>query len=86
MMKNKLLIMLFTGAYFDAVVRLLMQMTNGQDIGREKMFNAKNNPFSTELEIAFYDSIKSSDEGFLKISNEIKKGNALLKLGRKLNL
>jgi hypothetical protein len=34
---------------------------------REKMFNAKNNPFSTELEIAFYDSIiKSSDEGFLK--------------------
>lgn len=50
---------------------------------REKMFNKKNNPFSTELELAYYDSIiKSSEEGFLKISNEINKGNALLKLGR----
>jgi hypothetical protein len=35
-MKTKLLIMLFTGAYFDAVVIFLMQMTNGQDIGRQR--------------------------------------------------
>lgn len=85
-MKIKLLIMLLlvfiliqSCDYFsdpnDKMVKILA--------AREKMYNTKNNPFSTELELAYYDSIlKSSEDGFLKISNEINKGNALLKLGR----
>lgn len=50
---------------------------------RNKMYDVKNNPFSTKLELALYDSIiKTSEDGFYKFSNEINKGNALLKLGK----
>lgn len=49
---------------------------------RKEMYNLKNNAFSSKKEVAFYDSIiKSSEEGFFKLSNEINKGNALLNLG-----
>lgn len=59
----------------DKMVRILE--------ARNKMYDVKNNPFSTELELAFYDSIiKTSEDGFYKFSNEINKGNALLKLGK----
>ena len=50
---------------------------------RNKMYNVKNNVFASKGEVAYYDSIiKSSDEGFFKLSNELKKGNALFKLGK----
>ncbi|WP_163399769.1 FG-GAP-like repeat-containing protein [Flavobacterium fluviatile] len=50
---------------------------------RYKMYNVKNNPFAEKAEVAYYDSIiKSSDEGFFKLMNELNKGNALLKLGK----
>ncbi|WP_029273699.1 FG-GAP-like repeat-containing protein [Flavobacterium sp. KJJ] len=50
---------------------------------RNKMYNVKDNPFAAKAEVAYYDSIiKSSDEGFFKLFNEINKGNALLKLGK----
>jgi len=50
---------------------------------RYKMYNVKNNAFSSGAEVAYYDSIiKNSDEGFFKLSNEVCKGDALLKLGR----
>ncbi|MRX40271.1 CRTAC1 family protein [Flavobacterium sp. LC2016-23] len=50
---------------------------------RKKMYNLKDNPFATKAEVAYYDSIiKSSDEGFFKLTNELNKGNALLKLGK----
>ncbi|MDI1256175.1 MAG: FG-GAP-like repeat-containing protein [Flavobacterium sp.] len=50
---------------------------------RYKMYNVKKNAFATEAEVAYYDSIiKSSDDGFFKLSNELYKGDALLKLGR----
>ncbi len=47
------------------------------------MYNVKNNPFASKAEVIYYDSIiKSSDEGFFKLYNELNKGNALLKLGK----
>ncbi|WP_051951673.1 CRTAC1 family protein [Flavobacterium sp. ASV13] len=50
---------------------------------RKKMYNVKNNPFAAQAEVAYYDSIiKSSDEGFFKLFNELNKGNALLKFGK----
>jgi len=50
---------------------------------RYKMYDVKKNPFSSEAEVAYYDSIvKSSDDGLFKLSNELSKGEALLKLGR----
>ena len=50
---------------------------------RKKMYNVKENAFAAKAEIAYYDSIiKSSDEGFFKLYNELNKGNALLKLGK----
>jgi tetratricopeptide (TPR) repeat protein len=50
---------------------------------RKKMYNVKDNAFASKTEVAYYDSIiKSSDEGFFKLFNEINKGNALLKLGK----
>jgi tetratricopeptide (TPR) repeat protein len=50
---------------------------------RRKMYNVKNNPFASKTEVAYYDSIiQGSDEGFFKLSNELNKGNALLKLGK----
>ncbi|MWB93115.1 CRTAC1 family protein [Flavobacterium sp. GA093] len=50
---------------------------------RKKMYDVKKNSFASKAEVAFYDSIiKSSDDGFFKLSNEINKGNALLKLGK----
>ncbi|MFB9108674.1 FG-GAP-like repeat-containing protein [Flavobacterium gyeonganense] len=50
---------------------------------RKMMYNVKNNPFASKAEVIYYDSIiKSSDEGFFKLYNELNKGNALLKLGK----
>ncbi|QOG00754.1 VCBS repeat-containing protein [Flavobacterium sp. MDT1-60] len=50
---------------------------------RNRMYKVKDNPFAAKAEVAYYDSIiKSSDEGFFKLFNEINKGNALLKLGK----
>jgi tetratricopeptide (TPR) repeat protein len=50
---------------------------------RKKMYDIKDNAFASHIEVAYYDSIiKSSDEGFFKLSNELNKGNALLKLGK----
>ncbi|PXY46247.1 FG-GAP-like repeat-containing protein [Flavobacterium hydrophilum] len=50
---------------------------------RKMMYNVKNNPFASKAEVIYYDSIiKSSDEGFFKLHNELNKGNALLKLGK----
>jgi hypothetical protein len=50
---------------------------------RKKMYDVKDNAFSSKTEVAYYDSIiNSSDEGFFKLSNELNKGNALLKLGK----
>lgn len=50
---------------------------------RNKMYKVKDNAFASKTEVAYYDSIiKSSDEGFFKLFNEINKGNALLKLGK----
>ena len=50
---------------------------------RKKMFNKKKNLLASQAEFAYYDSIvQSSDEGFFKLSNELNKGNALLKLGK----
>lgn len=50
---------------------------------RKIMYNVKNNPFASKTEVIYYDSIiKSCDEGFFKLHNEINKGNALLKLGK----
>jgi tetratricopeptide (TPR) repeat protein len=49
---------------------------------RRIMYNVKDNAFASKAQIANYDSIiKSSDEGFYKLMNEVNKGNALLKLG-----
>jgi len=81
-MKSKLLL-LFIVIYFmqscndpnDKMVRILD--------ARKVMYNIKDNSFATEAEVAYYDSIvKNSDEGFFKLTNEINKGNALLKAGR----
>ncbi|MDR7211748.1 FG-GAP-like repeat-containing protein [Flavobacterium piscis] len=59
----------------DKMVRILE--------ARNKMYNVKNNSFASKAEIAYYDSIiKSSDEGFFKFTNQLNKGNALLKLGK----
>ncbi|HSD07680.1 FG-GAP-like repeat-containing protein [Flavobacterium sp.] len=50
---------------------------------RNRMYNVKNNPFASKVEVAYYDSIvRSSEEGFFRLSNEVNKGNALLKLGK----
>jgi tetratricopeptide (TPR) repeat protein len=50
---------------------------------RKKMYDVKDNAFASKTEVAYYDSIiKSSDEGFFKLTNELNKGNALLKLGK----
>lgn len=50
---------------------------------RYKMYNVKNNPFSPEPEVAYYDSVvKKSYDGYFKLFNELNKGNALLKLGK----
>jgi len=50
---------------------------------RKKMYDVKDNAFASKTEVAYYDSIiKGSDEGFFKLSNELNKGNALLKLGK----
>jgi tetratricopeptide (TPR) repeat protein len=50
---------------------------------RKKMYNVKANAFAEKAEIEYYDSIiKSSEEGFFKLYNELNKGNALLKFGR----
>lgn len=50
---------------------------------RNKMYSVRKNPFATNAEIAYYDSIiNSSDEGFFRLYNELQKGNALLKLGK----
>nr|WP_315250388.1 FG-GAP-like repeat-containing protein [uncultured Flavobacterium sp.] len=50
---------------------------------RKKMYNVKANAFAEKAEIDYYDSIiKSSEEGFFKLYNELNKGNALLKFGR----
>jgi tetratricopeptide (TPR) repeat protein len=50
---------------------------------RRKMYNVKDNAFASKTEVAYYDSIiKSSDEGFFKLLNEVNKGNAFLKLGK----
>ncbi|WP_196216499.1 FG-GAP-like repeat-containing protein [Flavobacterium sp. LC2016-01] len=50
---------------------------------RKMMYNVRSNPFAAQAEVAYYDSIiKSSDEGFFKIFNELNKGNALLKFGK----
>ncbi|MEO7976475.1 FG-GAP-like repeat-containing protein [Flavobacterium sp.] len=50
---------------------------------RKEMYNVKNNPFASKAEVSYYDSIiKNSYDGFFKISNELKKGNALLNLGK----
>lgn len=59
----------------DKMVRILE--------ARYKMYNVKNNPFSPEPEVAYFDSIiKKSDEGYFKLFNELNKGNALLKFGK----
>jgi len=85
-MKIKLLLLLSITAslmqscdYFsnpnDKMVRILE--------ARNRMYNVKNNPFASKAEVAYYDSIiRNSDEGFFKLSNEVNKGNALLKLGK----
>jgi tetratricopeptide (TPR) repeat protein len=50
---------------------------------RYKAYGVKNNPFSPESEVAYYDSIaQNSSEGFYKLFQELNKGNALLKLGK----
>lgn len=50
---------------------------------RKKMYDVKENAFASKTEVAYYDSIiNSSDEGFFKLTNELNKGNALLKLGK----
>jgi len=50
---------------------------------RYKMYNVNKNPFASGPEVAHYDSIiKNSGEGFFALSNEINKGDALLKLGK----
>jgi tetratricopeptide (TPR) repeat protein len=50
---------------------------------RNRMYNLKDNPFASKVEVNYYDSIiRSSDEGFFKLLNEVNKGNALLKLGK----
>lgn len=50
---------------------------------RKKMYNVKANAFAEKAEIDYYDSIiKSSEEGFFKLYNELNKGNALLKFGK----
>ena len=50
---------------------------------RYKMYDVKENPFSPEPEVAYFDSIvKISDEAYFKLYNELKKGNAVLKLGK----
>src|SRR6187431_2105522 len=49
---------------------------------RKMMYDVKENAFAEKTEVAYYDSIiKSSEEGFFKLFNELNKGNALLKLG-----
>src|SRR5690349_16874876 len=86
MMKIKRLILLFIAPvwlqscdYFsnpnDKMIKILE--------ARKMMYNVKRNAFASGAEVAYYDSIiKNSYEGFFKISNEINKGNALLKFGR----
>lgn len=50
---------------------------------RNRMYDVKENPFATNAEILYFDSIiKTSYEGHLKLYNELNKGNALLKLGK----
>ena len=50
---------------------------------RKKMYDVKENAFASKTEVAYFDSIiNSSDEGFFKLTNELNKGNALLKLGK----
>lgn len=50
---------------------------------RYKMYDVRKNPFSSEKEFEYYDSIvKKSDDGLYKLSNQLKRGEALLKLGR----
>lgn len=50
---------------------------------RKKMYDVKDNAFASKTEVAYYDSIiNNSDEGFFKLTNELNKGNALLKLGK----
>lgn len=50
---------------------------------RKMMYNVKKNPFAETSEVVYYDSIiKSSEEGFFKLTHELNKGNALLKLGK----
>ncbi|MGO4771707.1 FG-GAP-like repeat-containing protein [Flavobacterium sp. W22_SRS_FK3] len=85
-MKIKQLILLFVTAalaqscdYFsnpnDKMVNILE--------ARNRMYNVKNNAFASKAEVAYYDSIiKNSYDGFFKITNELKNGNALLNLGK----
>jgi tetratricopeptide (TPR) repeat protein len=50
---------------------------------RNRMYNVNKNPFASKIQVAYYDSIiKSSDDGFYKLYNELNKGNALLELGK----
>lgn len=50
---------------------------------RNRMYDVKKNPFATNAEILYLDSIiKNSYEGHLKLYYELNKGNALLKLGK----
>ena len=85
-MKIKQLILLFVTSalaqscdYFsnpnDKMIKILE--------ARKKMYDVKENAFASKTEVAYYDSIiNSSDEGFFKLTNELNKGNALLKLGK----
>lgn len=85
-MKIKQLLLLFTASiltqscdYFsnpnDKMIKILK--------ARKMMYNVKKNPFAEKAEVAYYDSIiKNSEEGFYRLTNELNKGNALLKLGK----
>jgi tetratricopeptide (TPR) repeat protein len=85
-MKIKRLLLLFIGSiltqscdYFsnpnEKMVRILE--------ARKVMYNVTKNPFAETREVAYYDSIiKTSEEGFYKLTHELNKGNALLKLGK----
>jgi tetratricopeptide (TPR) repeat protein len=85
-MKTKQLFQLF-------IVVLLMQscnyFSNPNDkmvrilASRARMYKVKNNSFSPEAEIAFYDSvIKKSEDGNFKLLYELNMGKSLLKLGK----
>ena len=72
--KYKILLLLF------AILILTQSCENSNDkmvkilAARYKMYNVKKNSFASEAEVAYYDSIiKSSDEGFFKLSNELSK-------------